>query len=32
MRSLQMGLMPFYALAMVLGMIVLLAARMLWAN
>ncbi|HTN74083.1 MAG TPA: proton-conducting transporter membrane subunit, partial [Pirellulaceae bacterium] len=32
MRSLQMGLMQFYALAMVLGVIVLLAARLLWAG
>jgi NADH-quinone oxidoreductase subunit L len=32
MRSMQFGLMPFYALAMVLGTLVLLAARMLWAG
>jgi NADH-quinone oxidoreductase subunit L len=32
MRGLQMGLVQFYALAMVLGMLVLVAARMLWAG
>ncbi|QDU27104.1 NADH-quinone oxidoreductase subunit L [Anatilimnocola aggregata] len=32
MRSLQMGLVQFYAAAMVLGVVVLLAARMLWAG
>jgi NADH-quinone oxidoreductase subunit L len=32
MRSLQIGLVPFYALAMVLGVLTLLAARMLWGN
>lgn len=32
MRSMQMGLMQFYALAMVLGVLVLLAAKMLWAG
>jgi NADH-quinone oxidoreductase subunit L len=32
MRSLQMGLVQFYAAAMVLGMVILLAARMLWAG
>lgn len=32
MRSMQFGLMPFYALGMVLGAAVLLAARMLWAR
>lgn len=32
MRSMQFGLMPFYALGMVLGAVVLLAARMLWAG
>jgi NADH-quinone oxidoreductase subunit L len=31
MRPLQMGLVQFYALAMVLGMLVLVAARILWA-
>lgn len=31
MRSLQMGLVQFYALAMVLGAMILIAARMLWA-
>jgi NADH-quinone oxidoreductase subunit L len=31
MRSLQMGLVQFYALAMVLGALVLVAARLLWA-
>jgi len=30
MRSLQTGLVPFYALAMVLGTLTLLVARMLW--
>jgi len=32
MRSMHFGLVPFYALAMVLGAVVLLAARMLWAG
>ena len=32
MRSLQMGLVQFYALAMVLGAIVLILARLAWAN
>jgi hypothetical protein len=32
MRSLQMGLVQFYAAAMVLGVVILLAARMLWAG
>ena len=32
MRSLQMGLVQFYALAMVLGAIVLILARIAWAN
>ena len=32
MRGLQVGLVQFYALAMVLGMIVLVAARLLWAG
>ena len=32
MRGLQVGLVPFYGLAMVLGVITLLAARMLWGN
>ena len=32
MRSLQMGLVSFYALAMVLGLVVLIAARMMWAT
>jgi NADH-quinone oxidoreductase subunit L len=32
MRGLQMGLVQFYALAMVLGMLLLLAARMLYAG
>lgn len=32
MRSMQFGLMPFYALGMMLGVVVLLAARMLWAR
>jgi NADH-quinone oxidoreductase subunit L len=31
MRSLQMGLVPFYALAMLLGALVLFAAQWLWA-
>ena len=31
MRSLQMGQVQFYALAMVLGTLILVAARMLWA-
>jgi NADH-quinone oxidoreductase subunit L len=31
MRAMQMGLVQFYALAMVLGMLVLVAARLLWA-
>jgi NADH-quinone oxidoreductase subunit L len=31
MRPLQMGLLQFYALAMVLGMLILVAARMMWA-
>jgi NADH-quinone oxidoreductase subunit L len=31
MRSLQMGLVQFYALAMVLGLVVLFAARWMWA-
>src|SRR5262249_3482764 len=31
MRPLQMGLVQFYALAMVLGMILLVAARLMWA-
>ena len=30
LRSLQMGLVPFYALAMVLGLVVMLAVRMIW--
>ena len=32
MRGLQIGLVPFYGLAMVLGVLTLLAARMLWGN
>jgi hypothetical protein len=32
MRSMHFGLVPFYALAMVLGAAALLAAKMLWAN
>jgi NADH-quinone oxidoreductase subunit L len=32
MRSLQMGLVPFYALAMVLGLAVIIAAQMLFAQ
>jgi NADH-quinone oxidoreductase subunit L len=32
MRSMQFGLVPFYALAMVLGAVVLLAAKLLWAQ
>lgn len=32
MRPLQMGLVQFYALAMVLGMLLLAAARILWAS
>ncbi len=32
MRGLQVGLVPFYGLAMILGVITLLAARMLWGN
>lgn len=31
MRSMQMGLVQFYALAMILGAVALLAARMIWA-
>jgi NADH-quinone oxidoreductase subunit L len=31
MRSLQMGLVQFYALAMVLGMLILVAARLIWS-
>jgi NADH-quinone oxidoreductase subunit L len=31
MRAMQMGLVQFYALAMVLGMLVLVAARLMWA-
>jgi NADH-quinone oxidoreductase subunit L len=31
MRGLQMGLVQFYALAMVLGMLILVAARLIWA-
>jgi NADH-quinone oxidoreductase subunit L len=31
MRGLQMGLVQFYALAMVLGMLILVAARLMWA-
>ncbi|MEX2175198.1 MAG: NADH-quinone oxidoreductase subunit L [Pirellulaceae bacterium] len=31
MRSLQMGLVQFYALAMVLGTLILVAARLIWA-
>src|SRR5262249_5830765 len=31
MRPLQMGLVQFYALAMVLGMLILVAARLIWA-
>jgi NADH-quinone oxidoreductase subunit L len=31
MRSLQMGQVQFYALAMVLGMLILVAARLIWA-
>jgi NADH-quinone oxidoreductase subunit L len=32
MRSLQMGLVQFYAAAMVLGVVILLAARLIWAG
>ena len=32
MRSLQMGLVPFYGLAMVLGALILMAAKLLWAG
>jgi len=32
MRPLQMGLVQFYALAMVLGVLILVAARLLWAG
>ena len=32
MRGLQVGLVPFYGLAMVLGVLTLLAARILWGN
>lgn len=32
MRTMQTGLIPFYALAMVLGALILLAARFLWAQ
>ena len=31
-RSLQTGLVPFYALAMVVGVLLLLAARVIWAG
>jgi NADH-quinone oxidoreductase subunit L len=31
MRSMQMGLVQFYALAMILGMLILVAARLVWA-
>lgn len=31
MRSLQMGLVQFYALSMVLGVLILLAAKLMWA-
>jgi NADH-quinone oxidoreductase subunit L len=31
MRGLQMGLVQFYALAMVLGMLILVAAKLMWA-
>jgi NADH-quinone oxidoreductase subunit L len=31
MRNLQMGLVQFYALAMMLGALILVAARMIWA-
>lgn len=31
LRSLQMGLVPFYALAMVLGLVVMLAVKVIWA-
>jgi NADH-quinone oxidoreductase subunit L len=32
MRSLQMGLVPFYGLAMLLGALILMAAKLLWAG
>lgn len=32
MRSLQMGLVPFYGLAMLLGVLILMAAKLLWAG
>jgi NADH-quinone oxidoreductase subunit L len=32
MRSLQMGLVPFYGLAMLLGTLILIAAKLLWAG
>lgn len=32
MRSLQMGLLQFYALVMVLGLLILLASKMIWAS
>ena len=32
LRPLQMGLVPFYGLAMVLGMLTLIAARMIWGG
>jgi hypothetical protein len=32
MRSLQMGLVQFYAVAMILGVIVLILARLAWAS
>lgn len=32
MRSLQMGLVQFYALVMILGLIILLASKMIWAS
>ncbi|HIA53373.1 MAG TPA: hypothetical protein EYN91_15005 [Candidatus Melainabacteria bacterium] len=32
MRSLQLGFIPFYALAMVLGLLILIASQMMWAE
>jgi hypothetical protein len=32
MRSLHMGLVPFYGLAMLLGTLILIAAKLLWAG
>lgn len=32
MRGMQMGLLPFYALAMAVGVLILIAARIIWAG